>query len=389
MPPVHSLSRQILAFAIVLSGTLIGIAGTDLVLPAIPSLPATLGGSEATAQLVIAAFTAGLAFGLLVAGELGAIIEARRLLCLSLLAYGIISLIAATATSIEVLIPMRFVQGIFGATPAVFAPSFIRRLSDETRAVRMLGTFTSIESLVPGFAPIAGAALVALFGWRSTFYVIAIIGLPAAGILALVPDVLPAIPKSAPGGSLLRLLRDRRYMRYALSQSLTLGAILVFVFGSPTVFTHSMGASVNAFLALQGIGVAFFIVAVNVTPTLANRYGNEIMVVVGTWISAAGILLIAAYALCGGNNAYLVPIPWILANVGFGLRSPPGFYAALRAADGNEARGAALIFLGFLAIGAIGTTLVAPFITAGLIALSLGASIFAIGAVACLFVFRA
>ncbi len=47
------------AFALVLCGTVLGIAGTDLVLPAIPGLPAALGGTPAAAQLVLAAFVAG------------------------------------------------------------------------------------------------------------------------------------------------------------------------------------------------------------------------------------------------------------------------------------------------------------------------------------------
>ena len=65
-------SPATLGFALIASATALGIAGTDLVLPAVPSLPAALGGTPARAQLVLAAYVAGTGLGLLLFGELGA-----------------------------------------------------------------------------------------------------------------------------------------------------------------------------------------------------------------------------------------------------------------------------------------------------------------------------
>ena len=66
-------------FALIASGTVLGIAGTDLVLPAVPSLPAALGGTAEQAQLVLAAYVLGTLTGLLTYGELGARYDPRRL----------------------------------------------------------------------------------------------------------------------------------------------------------------------------------------------------------------------------------------------------------------------------------------------------------------------
>ena len=52
-----------LAFVLIAAGTTLGLAGTDLILPAVPSLPKALGGEIAIAQFVIAAFVAGTAIG--------------------------------------------------------------------------------------------------------------------------------------------------------------------------------------------------------------------------------------------------------------------------------------------------------------------------------------
>ena len=58
-------------FFLVALGTVVALAGTDLVLPAIPSLPEHLGGDLQPSQWVLAAFAAGTGVGLLVYGEAG------------------------------------------------------------------------------------------------------------------------------------------------------------------------------------------------------------------------------------------------------------------------------------------------------------------------------
>ena len=64
-------NRPRAALALVVASTVLGLMGTDLVLPAVPSLPETLGGGPAEAQLVLAAYVGGTSGGLLVFGALG------------------------------------------------------------------------------------------------------------------------------------------------------------------------------------------------------------------------------------------------------------------------------------------------------------------------------
>src|SRR3712207_2604551 len=64
-------TRPRMALALVVASTVLGLMGTDLVLPAVPSLSATLGGGPAEAQLVLAAYVGGTSVGRLVFGALG------------------------------------------------------------------------------------------------------------------------------------------------------------------------------------------------------------------------------------------------------------------------------------------------------------------------------
>lgn len=373
--------RHWLGFALIVSGTILGIAGTDLVLPAIPLLPEPLDGDIATAQLVLASFVAGAAAGLLLFGALGARYDQRHLLTASLAAYAAISLLAMAAPSIEALIALRFLQGAAGAAAAVFAPGIIRAMFGDARAISALGFLGSVESLTPAFAPIVGVALVAAFGWTSSFAAIALLSALLAVAVWFLRHHLPRVVTPPGSGGYAHLLRDATFLRYCLSQAFTLGALLVIVFGAPSVFVNALGGTMADFVTMQLVGIGTFVVAANLAGRLANRYGAERMVMFGTLVAAAGTLLLLAYALAGGTTPLAVAALFVPVNVGLGLRGPAGFHRAILAARGDDARGAALVIVAILLTTALGTAAVAPFIAQGLLPLTIGAAAPAVTAV--------
>lgn len=354
-------------------GTLIALAGTDLVLPAIPSLPDALGGSLAQSQMVLAAFTGGLAIGLLFFGELGARFNHRHLLIIALIGYGATSYLAATAGTMTALVYYRIVQGFVAAAPAVLAPAMVRALFDERTALRAIGLMGSIESMAPAFAPIIGAWLLTYFDWTASFFVTALLAiLLAAGWLAS-PGFSGAETRRSNDGY-LPLLKSAVFLRYALSQACTLGGLLVFVFGAPTVMTVVMQGALSDFVTMQVIGITLFVIASNTAHYLVDRFGPETTIFFGSGLAAAGAACLLLYAWF-----WSVPQPqviWVLfslVNLGLGFRGPPGFYRAMLASGDNDARGSALVILASFAITAAGTALLAPFITIGLLPLAAAA----------------
>jgi MFS family permease len=372
------------ACALIVSGTVLGLAGTDLVLPAVPALPDALGGSPAAAQLVLAAFVAGAGLGLLLFGELGARFDQRNLLVGSLIVYAGFSAAAAAATSIEALVGLRLLQGAAGSAAAVFAPGMIRAMFDDVGAVRAIGILGSIESLVPALAPVLGVWLLSLGGWQLSFELIAALALLLAVTIGLLRHRLPSIAPVPHGSGYGRLLSDPVFLRYALSQAFGLGALLTFVFGAPAVIVGSMGGTLTDFIIIQVTGIAFFILGANVAGRLAGRFGAERTILGGSALSAAGMLAMLAYALAGGSDPLVVALLAVPVNLGFGFRGPPGFFHAVLASRGDDARGAALVILFILLTAAAGTAAAAPFITEGLPALTAVAAALSAAAVLCL-----
>lgn len=363
----RSLPTALFLCALLVAGSLLQLAATDLILPAIPSLPDTLGGDAATSQFVIASYVAGTALGLLAFGAAGARFGRRRLLVISALVFAAVSWRAAGAETIDTLIGWRFVQGLVAAAPAVYAPGIIRALFSESGATKAIGALGSVESLAPAIGPIIGVWLLSLGGWALSFHVTAIAAFGLGALFLLFYRLLPPTePPPEYGGSYWRLLRSPVYLRYALSQACVVGGLLVFVFGAPVVIVRTMGGALDDFIIMQVVGVTCFIIASNTTGFLVDRFGAERVIALGTGMAALAALGLLTYALGGGGDPFMLAILFAPMNAGLGFRGPPGFLRALIASEGDNDRGASLMILAILGVAAGGTALLAPFVLSGL-----------------------
>lgn len=364
--------RATIAFLTIVAGTVLGLAGIDLVLPSVPDLPGIFSTTQATSQLVLAAYVAGSTVGLLLFGSLASHFGRRRLFIWSLAAFALLSLVAALSNDIWTLIGIRLLQGAAASGSAVLAPGLIRALFSELGAMRAIGAMGSIEALVPGLAPIAGAWLHQSQGWQASFHLTGILCLVICLIVFIVPSLLPHIGSKrgdAPS-SYMKVVANNTFLRYGLSHALILGGLLTFVFSAPAVIIQTMSGTIGDFILMQFVGVTCFIISANVAGSLVKRFGTETIIAVGTFLALFGSLFLLMYAFFGANNPdHLAYLFWVL-NTGLGLRGGPGFVRALSASHGDDERASAIIILATTGIAALGTALVAPFILVGLPALT-------------------
>jgi len=373
--------------ALVVGSTLVGLMGTDLVLPAVPHLPEALGGSAAAAQLVLAAYVAGGCAGLILFGLLSDHASTPYLFVGSLLATALTSLACSHASSVEMLAVLRLFHGAASVGPAVFAPAIIKALFEEHAAMRAIGLLGSIESLAPALAPIIGVYLYSTGGWRLSFDVLAVLAV-ALAIVLIIAVRLPQVSRRHQG-SYLALFGNGAFLRYVLSQALVMGGLLTFVFGMPTVFVRTLGGSLGDFIIMQISGIITFMIAANLTSRLAGRFGAERMIGIGTLIIATGAAVQAIYALGHGRDTLIITALFVPVNFGLGLRGPPSVYRAIAAAAGDDARASALLILAIFGAAALGTALTSPWIERGTAPLAGIAFAFHALALLCLVVFPA
>lgn len=386
---ISNVHGSALPIVLIVIGTVAGLAATDLVLPAIPVLPSVVAGTAESAQWVLAGFALGTGVGLLVFGELGSRYPIVDLLIVSLLAFALLSLAATQVSSLVELAAVRFFQGIAASAPAVYAPVMVKILYDGPRAIAMLGRIGSIESMAPAIAPIIGLALLSAWGWKSSFYVLAVIATSLALAWLARPDFRRRFGRlESSAGSYIELLGNRLFLRYALSQACTLGGLLIIVFSAPKVIVSGLDGRLSDFIVMQVLGISFFVIAANMTGVFTRWWGDEQTILIGSALSASGSAGILGMAILGAEAIPLLWLLFVLVNLGLGIRGPAGFYKALLASAANDSRGSALVILLIMLIAGGGTAAVAPRIEEGLLPLATVAAIVSAASVAILSLIR-
>lgn len=345
------------------------IAGTDLVLPAIPQLMRVFHTTPEVSQWVLSAYVGGNACGLLLFGRLSDYISRKKLLCSALFIFSLASLACAYAPVVSVLVATRFVQGIASAAAPVFVPGFIRELFDERRAARAIGLLGSFQALVPAAAPLVGVLLLTLFDWSISFKLLAILTATAAGMVMILE--LPERPHCCrSSGNYTSLLRNPLYLRYALTHALTVGGMVTFVFGAPMVITLTMHGTLNNFIIMQVVNISGYIVAANLSARLAERFGADKIIMIGTCLALSSAIAMTGYGLLNGMDTYTLAVLFAPMGIAIGLRGPTGFYRGIVIAGDNNSRGAALIAFFTFTMITLGSLMSAEIISHGLMALA-------------------
>ena len=248
------------AYTVVVLGllTMFGPLSLDLYLPALPQLADDLATSASAAQLSITACLVGLALGQLVAGPLSDRLGRRRPLVVGLLAYVLASTACAFAPSVEVLVALRFVQGLAGAAGIVISRAIARDLYSGRALMIFFSRLLLVAGLAPVIAPILGGQLSRIMDWRGIFLVLAGFGamLLLAGWFGL-RETLP--PQRRVVGGLGRtlhgyntLVHDRFFVGCALSSGLAGASMFAYIAGSTFVLQRIYGMSPQGFSLVFG-----------------------------------------------------------------------------------------------------------------------------------------
>lgn len=221
--------------------TAIGPLATDLYLPGLPTIERSLSAPAGSVELTLASFFIGLSLGQLFYGPVSDRFGRKRPLYVGLLVFIAASLGSAIAATMTELVAWRFVQGIGACAGIVIPNAIVRDRTSARESARAFSLLMLVMGLAPILSPLAGGALLGLWGWRGLFV---ILGLFASLCLVAVHfrlaeshDTRHAAPLSLSG--VMRdygaLLRNHAFLAYALSGGLAMAGMFAYVAGSPFV----------------------------------------------------------------------------------------------------------------------------------------------------------
>ncbi len=343
-----------------------GPLSLDMYLPGLPPLTRDLHTTASAAQLTITACMVGLGVGQVIAGPLSDARGRRRPLLAGIVGYIASSVACAVSPTVGVLVVMRLIQGMAGSVGIVIARAIVRDLSGGAVAARLFGVLMGITGVVPVAAPLIGGQVLLVTSWRGVFVVLAAVGVPLlAATAVMLPESLPAHQRHAGGlGAVLgrfgALLRDRRYIPYALAFSLSFAAMFGYIAGSSYVLENIFGISPQLFSVIFAVNSAGLITLSLLGSRAVGRRGSAWLLrrgLVGTAVASVGALVVTV------THAGLWPLLafFFLLLCANGVVLPNGTASAMAAQTGSLGAASALLGLGQFGLGA----LVAPLVGVG------------------------
>jgi len=367
--PSEQQDSHAISWAMVLVlGALSGIPplAFDMYLPALPDVATDYGVPESYIQLTLSSCLIGIALGQLFGGPISDALGRRRPLLIGCVGYTALAFACAVAPSALVLVLLRFFMGLFGGVAVVISRAIVRDRSSGAAAARVFSLLMLVSSIAPIVAPVIGGVLINLTSWRGIFAVLG--GLGAVTLIAVVvilPETLP-LDRRRSGGiadtmSVVRVVvRDRRFMGYALTAGFTAGALFFYISSSSFVFQDIYGLSPQGFSAVFAGNAIGLMVFGQLNALLVGRLGPQPLLRFGVCQVLAGTLALATVVALGLGLAFVIST-MVVANLGLPLIVPNA--TALGLTDYGREAGMASAFIGVLqfAIGAVATPLVGLF----------------------------
>ena len=329
------------AFVVALLALLLGLQAvtTDLYLPALPAIGASLNASMGEIQLTLTSLL--LAFGVsqLVWGPLSDRFGRRPILLWGMSAYVIASLACVAAPGIGWLIAARAVQGTAMGAAVMAARAIVRDLYPPHEGAQVMSQALSGLGLIACTCAPVGGLLSDWIGWRYALLSVTLFGLLTLGLLlwgyreTLPQRRMDALQWGSLWRSNLEIIRHPVFLTWCALSSATYLGLFTFLATSSFVFTQQLGYSKTVYGLLMFTMSLAYIVGTFWGRWMLRHTSMHRTVGVAGLLSLSGGVLLTVLAHAGSGQAWYgawaVMLPIYLFMFGHGVHQPCGQSAAV------------------------------------------------------------
>jgi MFS transporter, DHA1 family, multidrug resistance protein len=373
--PLPKVSSTFLQIAVLAALAATGTLATNILLPSLPEMAASLQVTSAAVTSAITVFLAVFALGQLVVGPISDRYGRRWPVLIGFAVFCAGSVWCGLANDLPGLLAGRVVQAAGACATSVLSRAIARDLFSGAALARAMALIMIAMAAAPGFSPLLGGALDHYFGWRSEFALVgafAAIGAIAYGAVLGETHRSTRIPLNAVAiaSNYVGLITDRRFLVPAATVSLIMGGLFAMFSAAPRVLIEGMHFTPIQ-LGLFFAGTVMIVFAAGMLATrLAPRFGLDRSIRGGLVAAATGSIAILLVSLLHPTFLpFLAAICVFL--LGMGIVNPLGTAQAL--SPFGEKAGAASALVGFwqMMSAAIGVWLAATVSQEALFALGI------------------
>jgi DHA1 family bicyclomycin/chloramphenicol resistance-like MFS transporter len=347
--------------------TAVGPVSTDMYLPAFPLIEANLNVPEGSAQLTLAAWFLGLAFGQITQGTLSDRFGRRIPLLCGLALFTIGSAGCALAGSLDTLSAWRLAAAFGGSAGMVTPRAMVRDLSEGHGAAKLMSQLMLIMGVAPILAPSLGSWLLQFGGWRLLFWICTAYGAVSFTLAAmLLPDTLP--PGERNRLSLMTvlpryfaILREPVFASHAAMNACGMFGLFAYISGSPPVLLQGYGFTPLQYGMTFGLCACGIIGGSQINPPLYKRLGASRLLRYSSLTLLFATVLLVASSVAGRHSAATIIAPLLLCTMSLGILLPNTTIGALTNHAPAAATATALMGTLSFALGAVSGTLAGLF----------------------------
>ncbi len=270
--------RRAAVLVLVIAGLLMLAPFTvDAYLPSFHAIGDEFGVGQAAVQQTLSLYLVAFASMMLFYGPASDSFGRKRVILLALLAYALMTILAALSQSIGQLVAARVGQGLAAGAGVVIGRALVRDLFAGADAQRVMANIMLVFAAAPAAAPIIGGWLHEWFGWRSVFwFLLGFSLLLGLAVWRLLPETVEARHRQsfAPAfvlKSYAKALSHPRYMQLIVVFALLFGGMFLYVAAAPAILIDHLGQEETDFWKFFVPLVTGLILGSRLTRWLAGR----------------------------------------------------------------------------------------------------------------------
>ena len=250
-PPRAGASSTALQIAVLAGLAATGTLATNILLPSLPQMAASLNVTSAAVTSAITIFLAVFAVGQLAVGPISDRYGRRWPVLIGFAVFFAGSVWCALATDLTGLLIGRVIQAAGACATSVLSRAIARDMFSGAALARAMALIMIAMAAAPGFSPLLGGALDHAFGWRSEFVLVAAFAaLGAAAYAAVFGETHHAtrtpLDPLAIAKNYFGLIADRRFVVPAATVSLIMGGLFSMFSAAPRILIEAMHFTPNS-----------------------------------------------------------------------------------------------------------------------------------------------
>lgn len=326
--PAYRQSLGLLA-AVLAALAMLAPFSIDAVFPGFPGIGRTFHVPAAALQQIVGLYLLAYAAASLFHGALSDAYGRKPVMIVGMALYAVASAGAALAASFSTLLTFRVFQGICGGAGMVVGRAMIRDRLQGAQAQRLMSRIMMIFALAPALAPVIGAWLLGLDGWRGIFWVLAGYALCMMVVVALVlPESHPPerrepfVPSRLLAGY-RSILGDRGFWPLVVASTVNFCGVFLYIASAPAIVLGRLHLGTHGFPWLFIPVVVGLMVGGALSGRLAGRISEARTMALGyTAMVAACVLHLALGWLLTAPRLPWSLLPLTLQGIGVQLAFP-------------------------------------------------------------------